>query len=142
MIARTASILLAATVVAFATGALAQGSAGGSIGKQGKSASGGEDAPAPRASSNGGQTPATGKRCPNITGIWSSWASGLFGASDTNFRPNGTATHKSGIEGTWRCEGGQIWLHWTGSEKHAVRFSADGKKVYRLPDESLVFSRN
>ena len=49
MIARTASILLAATVVAFATGALAQGSAGGSIGKQGKSASGGEDAPAPRA---------------------------------------------------------------------------------------------
>lgn len=117
--------------------AIAQGSAGGSIGKQGKSVSGGEDTerPAPRSGSGSvkrASKPAEAKqsRCPNIAGQWSSWASGMFGKGDTAFFPDGSASHKSGYNGKWFCANGQLRIEWSDGKPGAVRLSPDGKTIY------------
>ncbi|MGD0642854.1 MAG: hypothetical protein ABSC22_19105 [Roseiarcus sp.] len=50
--------------------------------------------------------------CPNIVGVWNSWASGLFGQGDTTFNSDGTVVHRSGNSGVWKCEGGKIVMTW------------------------------
>src|SRR5689334_18663236 len=83
------------------------GSAGGSIGLKDKSAAG-SVAPKPQSRRKAKtavrvQRPAHKTVCPDITGHWSSWASGLFGQNDTVFNADGTAYHSAGISGKWFC---------------------------------------
>lgn len=79
--------------------------------------------------------------CPNIVGVWNSWASGLFGKSDTTFAADGSATHRSEIVGKWWCKEGTLYLVWgsqTGDYKITV--SPDGSKIYNYLG-ALSFSR-
>lgn len=147
---RTAFIL--SIWLAAASGALAQaGSVGGVIGKQGKSASGGEEASTPKqeaaAPAQRKSIPdrsASGKParsgCRSIAGTWS-WSGGLFGRNDTVFNSDGTARHKSGIAGTWNCAGGDIYLHWRNWWQGTLQLSADGRRLTDARTGKLAFSR-
>lgn len=117
------------------------GSTGGTIGKQGKSVSGGEERSSPTQSAKPGQRRGAAS-CPNIIGVWNSWASGLFGKADTTFNNNGTAIHRSGIPGTWKCENGQLTMIWgrSGRVEHFT-LSPDRKKIIRS-DGAVGFSRD
>lgn len=76
--------------------------------------------------------------CPNIVGVWNSWASGLFGQGDTTFKADGTATHRSGIPGVWRCESGKLMISWGGETPKEFKLT-DNKLVN--PDGGVGFSR-
>jgi len=109
------------------------GSAGGSIGLKGKSAVG---SVAPKLPSRRKakppvhvQRPGRKTACPDITGHWSSWASGLFGKNDTVFNADGTAYHSAGISGKWFCKNGQLHIEWPDGKPGIVKLSADGKKL-------------
>jgi hypothetical protein len=136
-------LALIAALALLPQAALAQGSTGGSIGKQGKSVSGSEEAPAPRRSEPAEKrrsvpvkrtaaAPTSGRRgCGSFLGTWS-WTGGLFGPNDTVFLANGTATHKSGIPGTWECRDGDIYIDWKNWAKNRVRLSPDGKTLQAI----------
>ncbi len=129
------------------------GSSGGSVippgdmGKTRKSISGGEPQaqPAPAATPKpsagersqratrrraaGARPAARATRCPNIVGVWSSWASGLIGKNDTTFYANGTGVHRTGIRGRWWCENGQLHIEWPDGRPGVVEVSADGRTI-------------
>jgi hypothetical protein len=142
-----AIVLAAAPVPAFAQA----GSTGGTIGKQDKSASGGEvrvptrahraplarkhhvavrEQRAPRARKHHVSEAAPARAsCRNVTGTWS-WTAGWFGKNDTAFRNDGTAYHIAGIPGTWTCLGdGVIFVDWTNWNHYKLKLSPDGKKL-------------
>jgi hypothetical protein len=76
--------------------------------------------------------PPSGKSgpCPNIAGVWNSWASGIWGKGDTTFKSDGSAMHNAGIPGKWWCEKGRLFISWGGNSIGAVTISADGKKIF------------
>jgi hypothetical protein len=96
--------------------ALAQaGSFGGTIGKQDKSISGGEEAekpratPAPKLPAAKGQEASAGRSCGKIVGTWS-W---YLGVSQSVFHKDGTALHPaSGTPGKWTCAGNTVNVVW------------------------------
>lgn len=145
---RSAIVLLASVSIAFAQA----GSTGGTIGKQGKSVSGGDDKPAAphmaptgkRASAIAATAPGTSPRvgCPNIVGVWNSWASGLFGKSDATFNSDGTSIHRSGIAGKWWCESGQLRMSWGGENPKTFRLSDDRRQIIEIATGAVGFSRN
>jgi len=124
------------------------GSVGGTLGKKDKSVSGdiGESQPPAkrkpvhRAMSEDSADTArkTGKKCPNIVGVWNSWASGLFGQGDTVFKQDGTATHRSGIPGVWKCDNGKLMISWGGET--FGEFKLDSNKLVNS-DGGVGFSR-
>lgn len=139
---------LIATIILFsladsiaATRVLSQaGSIGGAISKQNKSVSGdGEGISVARPSrkdrfgsvstelDRGRRKP--NSRCPNISGLWNSWASGIWGKADTNFSADGTASHRSGFAGKWFCENGQLRIEWSDGAPGAVKLSPDQKRI-------------
>lgn len=135
--------------------ALAQaGSTGGTIGKQDKSISGGDESVVPRHAvpaskprrSNGSTSQnrqPEAPKCPNIVGTWHSWASAVFGKSDTTFERNGTWSHRSGQAGKWWCDGSQVILSKVGdSGTAAYRFSPDAKQMIMISSGSVIFSRD
>jgi hypothetical protein len=129
------------------------GSTGGSIGKQGKSVSGGADAPArgsvnraPPANSKphqrGTLSQPKGPACAHVVGLWDSWASFVFGASDTTFKSDGTWMHAgSGVGGKWWCEGSEFRIQKPGSGIERYRFSEDRRKIIGIDSNSVTFSR-
>ena len=157
-IALILAFAMLSSFVASATAFAQSGSTGGTIGKQDKSISGGDDpvvsphaAPASKptskppgsagpASQNG---PPQAPKCSNIVGVWHSWASAVFGKSDTTFDRNGTWSHRSGQGGKWWCDGGQIILSKTGeSGTAAYRFSPDAKQMIMISSGSVIFGRD
>src|SRR5664279_2559528 len=89
--------------------ALAQaGSTGGTIGKQDKSISGGEDTPRvpphPKRSATKSQETSSGHSCVRIVGKWT-W---YLGATETVFNQDGTARNNGGATATWTCTGGKV----------------------------------
>lgn len=82
------------------------------------------------------------ERCPNITGTWNSWASGLFGKADATFNKDGTCVHRSGIKGKWWCESGQLRMAWGGENPKTFRLSPDGKRIIHIADGAVGFSRD
>jgi hypothetical protein len=142
------TVLLAALFVAPWPAFPQAGSTGGTIGKHDKSVSGGDDQerrPEPNAKRRQSATARPdgghGKGCPDITGVWNSWASGMFGKGDATFNKDGTATHKSGIPGTWRCENGQLRMGWNHKEPSPASITTDGKTIIDS-DGKVVFSRD
>jgi hypothetical protein len=110
--------ILVACAVAHGSDALAStpmvlaqaGSTGGTIGKQGKSASGGDAEPRQRPNSRTGEKSSSGS-CQKIVGSWS-WA----GGSETVFSANGTGrnSHPLTVGGcTWTCNGGTVTANWS-----------------------------
>jgi len=112
-------VTLAVSHLAFAnaSSALAQaGSVGGTIGKQNKSISGGEEADRPRAApvpkraaAKVQETPSA-RSCNRIVGTWS-W---YLGTSESVFHKDGSALHPvSGATGKWSCAGSTVNVVWS-----------------------------
>jgi len=136
-IAIAAPLAIAMTATASAQVTAQAGSTGGSLGKKGKSASGGEEASPrqtkPRSKASASAKTDSSKSCGNFNGTWTSGGgSWLYGANDTVFRSNGTARHSSGIVGTWTCEDGVIDLDWKNWDHDRLKLSADGKRLDSL----------
>jgi hypothetical protein len=121
-----AAILLAISQSAFAniSSALAQaGSVGGSIGKQDKSISGGEDAERPRAAPLSKRSAAGTQEttpCKGLVGTWS-FSNGVGVA----FKAGGGLSSTNNDLGKWTCEGGMVAAHWRTHTDHYV-ISSDG----------------
>jgi hypothetical protein len=148
--------LLASAVIAAAlscasagTAAAQAGSVGGTIGKQDKSISGNERAPHPARSQRQGRnkpSPASGRSsqasCRSIAGTWASWASGIYGKKDTKINADGTLEHRTS-KGTWSCTAGEYIHVW---DSFGVRgpytLSPDSKRLIKIKDGSVSFSRN
>lgn len=124
-------------VFAGASSALAQaGSVGGTIGKQDKSISGGEEAdrprvvPLPQRSAASPRETTSGRSCNRIVGRWS-W---YLGVSDSIFRKDGTALHPaSGTPGRWSCAGNTVNVLWgSGPDARTDRMtlSQDGNSIF------------
>jgi len=140
------------TIVPFACGdtsgsAYAQaGSAGGAIGKQGKSASGTEaptqptarPAPAkkkraPRVTDESGDEPPSkkGGGCGRLAGVWTAngWWNAIFGRGDVVLSADGSARHNSGIVGTWTCRSNNFVIDWKNWAHAEGTLSADGNTI-------------
>ncbi len=141
-----ASALSCASAV---TAAAQAGSTGGTIGKSDKSISGSEKAARPARNQRSGRNkpgPASGRSaqtsCRSIVGTWASWASGIYGKKDTKINADGTITHPTS-KGTWSCTGGEYIHVW---DSFGVRgpytLSPDGKRLIKIKDGSVSFSRN
>jgi hypothetical protein len=145
-----------ASAISFAgarTAAAQAGSAGGTIGKQEKSVSGGEESEVSRPAKSQrqgqnkrGPTTASGRNseasCRSIVGVWTSWAAGIYGRNDTRINPDGTIQHPSS-KGTWSCSGGEYVHVWDAfGLRGPYRLSPDGKRLIKIEDGSVSFSRN
>jgi hypothetical protein len=151
-----------ASAISFAgarTAAAQAGSAGGTIGKQEKSVSGGEESEASRPSKSQrqgqgqrqgqnkrGPTTASGHNseasCRSTVGVWTSWAAGIYGRNDTRINSDGTIKHPSS-KGTWSCSGGEHVHVWDAfGVRGPYRLSPDGKRLIKIQDGSVSFSRN
>jgi hypothetical protein len=147
MASRTLSLTAVAATAAFVSAACLGGDAvwaqagsiGGSIGKQNKMITGdsgpergrddGVRRPRPRRAATAAPRTRTAPRCPNIAGVWSSWASGIFGKGDTTFSADGTGVHRSGFRGRWWCESGQLHIAWPDGKPGVVKISDNGKII-------------
>jgi hypothetical protein len=118
-------------IVLWASGAaLAQtqpGNIGGSVGKQDKSVSGGEEKlpsiqPRSKQQKNGASDQSNhskrhddgGDGCANVVGIWH-WHNGVTSDVDINFKTDGLAYGSNGDRAPWSCTGGQLVLTWQSS---------------------------
>ena len=133
-------VTLAMSLSAFAdvSWVLAQaGSIGGTIGKQDKSISGGEEvdrqraAPLPKRSAASARETASGRSCNRIVGTWS-WH---LGVSDVIFHKDSTALHPaSGSTGKWRCSSGDtlnvVWSYQGTSRTDHITLSQDGNSIF------------
>jgi len=151
---------LVATAVSFAgaTAAAAQaGSTGGSIGKQEKSVSGDAAPEASRPEKSRKDSRKENRReersrhastsasepsgCRSIVGTWTSWASKLYGRNDTHINANGTIVHPTS-RGTWTCSGGIYHHTWDSfGVRGPYKLSADGRRLIKISDGSVSFSR-
>ena len=137
------------------TAAAQAGSSGGSIGKQEKSVSGSAESEPSRpskkpreerkkhsASTASSHGSGSGSGCRSIAGVWTSWASRLYGRNDTRIGADGTITHPSS-KGTWTCSGG-LYVHtWDAfGVRGPYKLSPDGRRLIKIQDGSISFSRS
>jgi hypothetical protein len=116
------------------------GTTGGTIGKQEKSISGGDDAPAPRRAEPAGKPPRsashsvatapTGGPCSRIIGTWL-WYNGV----SVTVNSNNTTTQSDGNTASVVCAEGVYSFTWFGVAKSQMTLSPDGK---RLSGTSLI----
>ena len=129
----------AASATAFAQA----GSTGGTIGKQDKSISGGEDAAdsqravpirkkPPRPAGQSAATAPTGGPCSRIVGTWL-WYNGVRVTVHSN---SNTTTQSDGNSATVVCAGGTYSFTWLGVHTVRETLSSDGKRL--SGDESAV----
>ena len=116
MTARLLVLAIAAPIFCFAQAnppAMAQaGSTGGTVGKQDKSVSGGEEPAAPKSQPHkSASAPAAEKSkssgCGQVVGAYKGY-SGII----TVIKADGTATLATGQEGNWTCASGQVTIVW------------------------------
>lgn len=118
--------LLAISHLAFAnvSSALAQGgSVGGTIGKQDKSISGGEETSRPRAAPLPKRSAEKARETSSCKGLVGSWT--FSNGIGVVFKAGGdlSSTHDDG--GKWTCEGGMVAARWRKWTDHYV-ISSDG----------------
>jgi hypothetical protein len=110
--------------------ALAQaGSTGGTMGKQDKSASGGDEPATPKSRSHkAASRPAADKSkssgCGNMVGTYK-WILG----TTTVIKVDGTTTHSTGPQGTWTCANGQLTIVWNNGYIDHLTPTATGVSV-------------
>lgn len=131
MSAATAKPLLAFLIfLASGSAALGQaGSTGGTIGKQDKSISGGEEAARPHAASPAKRPAAntretSGDSCGKIVGTWI-WYRGV---SETVFDQSG-AMRNTFNTGRWTCAGAAIRAKWATGDTESYTLSPDGSSM-------------
>jgi hypothetical protein len=137
---QTRHLLVLAAAIALTVYPLAaqaqSGSTGGSIGKQGKSVSGGTAAPGskpapkpaaatpkpkPRAAAakpeadEGSRSP-----CAKAMGTW------FWVTQEVTLRANGVASSPGG-QGSWTCSGNQLSVFWSGQPAETFTVTADGQ---------------
>jgi hypothetical protein len=119
------------------------GSAGGTIGKQGRSASGSEATEPQRASPRtpGGATAAKppasgGSSCGKLVGTWQ-------GPTATSvFNSNGTVTSPSfPYSGPWTCRNGQLVITWKDFGADQCQMSANGDQMNCTNAFGISFTR-
>jgi len=122
------------------------GSTGGQIGKSDKSVSGTEDEKPPspakkqiKTVSKSQEKSANRGSCPSIVGAWSSTYSSAFGQGDVTFTGN-EIIHRTGMRGTYKCEGGQYAMRWPNGQVEYFIMSADHRKITQS-DGTVRFSR-
>jgi hypothetical protein len=140
-----AAILLGAlALVPTGTSAEEQsGSAGGTIGKQGRSASDSEAAEPQRAQPRtpGGATAAKppaggGSSCGNLVGTWQG------PTATSTFSSNGTVTSSSfPYSGPWTCRNGQLVITWKDFGVDRCQLSADGGQMTCTNALGISFAR-
>jgi hypothetical protein len=100
------------------------GSVGGVVGKQGKSVSGGEDAPAPRRPAPPvAAAPPAPSPCNRVPGVWS-W----FIGPDVTFHEGGRLTSPM-FGGTWSCRDRQVVISWSHGFVDRLTLSPDGTQL-------------
>jgi hypothetical protein len=108
-----AAIMLAAAALSapFGGAAFAQaGSTGGTVGKEDKSVSGGEEQTAPKSQTHrSASAPAAAKPsgCGQVVGAYKGY-SGII----TVIKADGTTTLATGQEGIWTCANGRVTIVW------------------------------
>ena len=114
------------------------GSTGGSIGKQGKSVSGGESPPEPRraapqpaparpATSRRSETPRAAEAaspCAGVAGVWT-W----FVGGDAVFKPNGAVEAVNGLTARWTCRDGIFTVTWVNGFVDRLTLSSDRSRL-------------
>jgi hypothetical protein len=124
-------IFLIATFSAPCLAQVQPGSTGGTIGKQDKSISGGEEADRPRAAphpkrSAGPQQTSSSNTCA-LVGTWS-WYRGL---TEMTFLPGGTMRSSVGPVGsTWTCTGKRTARSIASGNKEQYAIAEDGKSMF------------
>jgi len=107
-----AAIMLAAVALSAPFGGTAfgqAGSTGGTVGKQDKSISGGEEQTAPRSQTHrSASAPPTAKSsgCGNVVGAYK-WPVGI-----ATIKSGGVAIGVPGVQGTWTCTNGEVTIVW------------------------------
>jgi hypothetical protein len=128
-------IFLTATFSAPCVAQVQPGSVGGTIGKQDKSISGGEETDRPRAAphpkraaANSHET-SSGGSCSRIVGTWS-WG---YGLSEMVFGQNGTVRQnvsgKKVNNGTWTCSGTVVTSVFATGDRDRIVLSNDGNSA-------------
>jgi hypothetical protein len=118
------------------------GSVGGTIGKQDKSISGGDDTADSRHAVPGIKHPGSagskrteqkgaGSACGRVAGVWTAngWYNAIYGRGDVVLSADGSARHVSGIVGVWTCVGGHFVMHWKNWAHGEGSLSNDGNTV-------------
>jgi hypothetical protein len=73
--------------------------------------------------------------------VWTSWASGVYGKNDTKINADGTIEHPSS-KGTWSCSAGEYLHVWDAfGPRGPYTLSPDGKRLIKIKDGSVSFSR-
>jgi hypothetical protein len=130
------SLAISHLAFANASSGLAQaGSVGGTIGKQDKSISGGEEAdrrraaPVPKRSAAKTRETPSGRACNRIVGTWSWYPS----VNESVFHKDGTALHPaSGTTGKWSCAGdivNVVWSNGGAARTDRMTLSQDGNSI-------------
>lgn len=103
------------------------GSTGGTIGKTGKSASGGEEPEGDKKADRGGvATKQAGNGCSRVAGRWQwKW---LNNTDSVTLHANGTGTGRNGMPSTWTCTGRTVIIDWKSSTNTLV-ISSNGNKL-------------
>ncbi|MGA8614182.1 MAG: hypothetical protein WB760_21400 [Xanthobacteraceae bacterium] len=128
--------------------AMAQaGSTGGTVGKQDKSASGGnspDSVPAtrkqkPHQSVVNSQDDSSAKKanssCGRIVGTWK-WGAGFL----VVIKRDGTAHHDFAGNGTWKCDDGQYVFVWSNGITDHISVSTDGDSIAGNNNIGMTFS--
>jgi len=128
--------VLAAAI--FSMPAVAQLQPGSTIGKTGKSSSGGEEQsePSSRPRREAPTTErSTGSSCQKIVGTWN-WDGG-----DAVFGPNGSVRHSLGHTASWRCSGGTVVAVWGNlGITDRITIAPDGNSVSVANSNGKTFS--
>ena len=136
IIATTLGIALSA---AGASGAFAQaGSTGGTIGKQDKSVSGGEEKAEPKYQpSRVAPSHVNEAECAKLVGTWT-WPGGM-----TTFNADHTMRHNSGNHGTWSCKGRDVTITWAdGVGIDLATFTVTGELSVHSTKLGITFAAN
>jgi hypothetical protein len=126
-------VALAAEPAAFAQA----GSTGGTVGKQDKSVSGGEENEGPsggrrnqkprKPSSEGPQASLEVGGCGSLAGSWTwKWLSESVHAV---LRADGTATRSDSVSGNWSCSGSAVTVTWSAGDPDRLMLSPNGKRL-------------
>jgi hypothetical protein len=142
-----AALLLGAIALAPAAASAEEqpGSGGGTIGKQGRSASGTPDAPVPgkapakpeqRGAASPKQRESGVSSCGKLVGVWQG------PTAESTFKSNGTVTSSSfPYSGPWTCRNGQLVITWKDFGVDRCQLSADGGQMTCTNALGIAFAR-
>jgi hypothetical protein len=139
------AILAAGMLSMPALAQLQPGSTGGTIGKTGKSSSGGEEQIEPSSRprreaptrETGTTEKSTGSPCQKFVGAW-----GWMAGTETVFSQNGSGRNNAGFTSTWTCANGVASVKWNHGVVDRVTISRDGSSLSISSSAGNSFTAN